>query len=141
MTLRLIREPTDQGTTLGSLYLDNRWVCWTLEDALREVSGQPVSAWKVPGETAIPAGTYPVRVTHSQRFQRRLPAVLNVPGFTGIRIHAGNTIADTSGCILVGFRRAQAAAIEQSRVALTYLCEQLDMGWHRIIIENPPDLP
>lgn len=69
-------------------------VCYTLEDVVR-------SGPKVPGETAIPAGTYPLLITYSNRFKRLLPLVDNVPGFAGIRMHGGNTSANTEGCLLV----------------------------------------
>ena len=54
----------------------------------------------------------------------RLPLVLNVPGYEGIRIHAGNLPKDTQGCILVGDTRAE-GAVYQSRTALTRLIEAL----------------
>jgi len=68
---------------------------YTCEDVVRD--------HKVPGLTAIPVGTYQIAMTFSQRFQKVMPLLLNVPNFTGIRIHAGNTSSDTDGCILVGF--------------------------------------
>jgi hypothetical protein len=71
--------------------------CFTLEDVVRPV--------KIKHETAIPEGTYKVDITWSNRFQKPMPLVFDVPGFTGIRIHTGNTKANTSGCILVGERR------------------------------------
>lgn len=106
MKLDLERVQCTPDATIGSLSIDGAWVCWTCEDAVREVPGQPVATWKVPGKTAIPAGTYDIDVTQSQRFGRPLPLLLAVPGFTGIRIHPGNTAADTEGCILPGLTRA-----------------------------------
>ncbi|SFW39549.1 hypothetical protein SAMN05216414_1347 [Nitrosovibrio sp. Nv17] len=91
MEMLLTRKHETAGYTAGSLYLLE---CYTLEDQERER--------KIAGETAIPAGRYQVVVTHSNRFKRPLPLLLDVPGFTGIRIHPGNTAADTEGCILVG---------------------------------------
>lgn len=137
MTLRLIREPSLQGATLGCLFVDGHWQAFTLEDELREVPGQPVDAWKVPGETAIPAGVYRVVITYSQRFQRPLPLLVDVPGFSGIRLHPGNTIADTSGCVLVG-RDRHAGRVLQSRKAFADLFAALTLaGDSWIAIENP----
>lgn len=125
MTLRVIREPSIGGATLGSLYVNGVWQCWLLEDQLREISGQPVESWKVKSETAIPAGRYKVAITPSQRFQRRLPLLLDVPGFTGVRIHPGNTVADTEGCLLVGQDR-QNGRVLRSRIAFEALFAELE---------------
>lgn len=142
MYLWLPREPTIQRATLGSLYIDGRRLCSTLEDELREVPGQPVAAWKVPRETAIPAGLYRVRWSWSRRFQRLTPEVLEVPGFSGIRIHAGVTHAHTEGCILVGFARANTHELRPgyaARQELDHLVEgcyeRSEPVWLRI--ENP----
>lgn len=135
-TLRLIREPTIDGATLGVLFVDGAFQCFTLEDAIREQPGVPVERWKQAGTTAIPAGAYDVAVTWSPKFQRNLPEVTPVPGFTGIRIHTGNRPADTAGCILVGFQRAH-AAIQQSAPALAALMARCEAGPVRLVIENP----
>jgi hypothetical protein len=138
VTLRLIREPSKDGATLGSLYIDGHWCCFTLEDVIREQAGQPVKAWKVPGQTAIPAGRYRLIVTPSHRFKRPLPLVVDVPGFEGIRIHPGNGPADTEGCILVGRDRVPGRVL-QSRVAFEHLFAFLRAApgdlW--LVIENP----
>lgn len=117
MTFTVQREPSVQGVTLGALYVNAAWLCWTLEDEIREVPGAPVEQWKVRGATAIPAGRYSLVLSFSQRFQRVLPEVKAVPGFTGIRIHSGNTIEDTDGCLIVGTGRAW-NRVTGSRVAL-----------------------
>lgn len=80
--------------TIGTLSIDGVFFCHTLEDPVRDS--------KVYGQTAIPAGTYKVAITMSPRFKRELPLLLDVPNYTGVRIHPGNTAADTEGCILVG---------------------------------------
>ena len=116
MNLRVIREPSTVAATLGILLIDGVFTCWTLEDVVRAV--------KIPGETAIPAGRYDVRLSLSQRFQKLLPEILAVPGFTGIRIHAGNTQADTAGCLLVGRIRAY-DRVEESKLALMNVMEHL----------------
>lgn len=86
---------------------------------------------KVYGETAIPAGVYNVVITPSKRFKRDLPLLENVPGFEGIRIHPGNTAADTDGCILVG-RAKGADYVSESKAAFAVLMgkirDALDAG-------------
>lgn len=124
MQLQLERVQIDRQVTIGSLSVDGDWQCWTLEDPVREVPGQPVAAWKVPGRTAIPMGRYAIEVTLSPRFGRLLPLLLAVPGFDGVRIHAGNVPADTDGCILVGADR-YSASVGRSRAALDELMVRL----------------
>ena len=140
MTLRLIREPSIGGATLGALYLDGVWQCWTLEDQIRETHDargdlRPPAQWKVPAQTAIPPGIYVVRLTMSARFQRVLPLIEAVPGFEGIRIHAGNGSGDTEGCLLVGQVRG-AAKIGASVAALVALLPMLSEPL-QLRVENP----
>jgi hypothetical protein len=142
MRLRLIREPSIAGATFGVLFVDDVFECFTLEDQIREIAGVDVAQWKVPQQTAIPAGTYPVRITMSSRFKRLLPLIDGVAGFSGIRIHAGNAIEDTEGCPLVGRRRSGRRLVE-SRLALEPLFEKLQrsstLGEPIVIaVENPP---
>jgi hypothetical protein len=138
MNLRLIREPSRDGATLGSLYADGHWCCWTVEDEIREVPGQPVDSWKVQGATAIPAGRYRVHVTFSQRYGRRLPLLGDVPGFTGVRIHPGNVPADTEGCLLPGSVRGAGRVLESRKAfELLYARIEIATGETWIAIENP----
>ena len=102
MNLTLTRQPSTLTCTIGQLQINGYDECYTLEDVVRQVARVPVSEWKVQDETAIPTGTYDVELTFSNRFQRILPILIGVEDFEGIRIHCGNTDADTSGCILVG---------------------------------------
>lgn len=138
MTFTLQREPTTpRGVTLGALYINSAFLCWTLEDQIRELRDVPVEAWKVPGATAIPAGRYPVVLSSSRRFQRVLPELLGVPGFRGVRIHSGNTIEDTDGCVIVGTGRAW-ERVTGSRVALEKVLDWMNphLTYH-IDIRNP----
>jgi len=120
MKLKLERVQRSPVCTIGSLTIDGAWQCWTLEDPVREVPGMPVEKWKVYGETAIPFGTYKVDITMSARFKRMLPILLDVPGFSGIRIHPGNTAVDTEGCLLPGEQRF-AHSVGRSQLAFQAL--------------------
>lgn len=96
MELTLNRIFLGSSATIGELLINDKHLCDTLEDRVRS-EGE-----KVYGKTAIPEGTYEVKLTHSPRFKKILPEILNVPNFSGIRIHTGNSSKDTEGCILVG---------------------------------------
>ncbi len=90
MKLILQREPSQNDATHGSITRDGIPQCVSLEDKIREIEGVPVEEWKIKGKTAIPAGIYDLRITWSNRFQKMMPQLMNVPGFEGIRIHPGN---------------------------------------------------
>ena len=99
MNLTLTRTDLLSDRTLGILSTANRKLCDTLELPLTADAQHP--------KCAIPAGTYALRITYSPRFKTMLPILINIPGRKGIRIHAGNTPKDSSGCILVGERNAK----------------------------------
>lgn len=110
--------------TIGKLYVNGVYFCDTLEDTDRELY-QITDEWiiksiKVYGKTCIPYGTYKVILSISNRFKKLMPEVLNVKGFTGIRIHSGNTHQDTSGCILVGIKNGD-GIITKSRKTFNQL--------------------
>lgn len=119
--------------TIGHLYINGDYYCDVLEDVDRELtndmSEEEIKKIKVYGRTAIPKGTYKVEVTYSPKFKRHLPILLDVKGYTGIRIHSGNTAEDTLGCLLVGFNKVKGQVIN-SRVtsdkltALLRNCEE-----------------
>lgn len=116
MELLLIRTHKIQKATLGKLYVNGLFECYTLEDLEREI--------KIKHNTAIPKGKYKIIITHSNRFNKPLPLLLNVPNFEGIRIHSGNNNTDTSGCILVGTYNVFDTLIE-SRKAFKQLFNKL----------------
>ena len=98
LTLKRIAKRADY--TIGRLEDENGVkICDTLEPTWRDFKGGEL---KVPRKSAVPEGTYPVVVTKSKKFGKYLPLLVGVPGFEGIRIHSGNTVNDTEGCILVG---------------------------------------
>lgn len=123
MNLKLERIWCGPEATVGTLYIDGVQFCYTLEDCVRE-NGKSVNSWKIAGKTAIPTGAYNVIVTPSQRFKRDLPLLENVPGFSGIRIHPGNTAADTEGCILVG-KGHSTRTVTDSRAAFNDLFDKI----------------
>jgi hypothetical protein len=124
MEIVLERVQLDPDVTIGSLSVDGDFSAWVCEDTVREVPGQSVYQWKVKGKTAIPYGTYDVKVTFSNRFKRDLPLLLNVPGFDGVRIHPGNTAEDTEGCLLPGLDR-MGKSVGRSRAAFDPLFTQI----------------
>lgn len=96
MELKLNRIFLGSSATIGELLVNDKHLCDTLEDRVRP-EGE-----KVYGKTAIPEGTYEVKLTHSPRFKKILPEILNVPNFSGIRIHSLNKAEESEGCIGVG---------------------------------------
>ena len=97
MQVKVIRKEFTDKSTIGELFIDNNFFCYTLEDKVRAIN-EP----KVYGQTAIPKGKYEVIINYSNRFKQQMPLLLKVQGFEGIRIHKGNTDVDTHGCILLG---------------------------------------
>lgn len=104
MNLKLLRTKFFETHTIGQLYIDDEYFCFTLEDPVREVPGKDVNEWKIPEVTAIPTGTYDVVLRNSPKFGPDTITILNVPGFSFIRVHSGNTADDTEGCPIVGFK-------------------------------------
>ncbi len=135
LELTLKRRWPQTTRTVGELWINGRLFCYTLEDRIRP------DGVKVYGETAIPAGRYKVALTYSNRFKQIMPLLLSVPMFEGIRIHSGNTEADTHGCILVGTSFA-GGQLHESRKAYHALYELLAdavvKGPIEINIVNPP---
>lgn len=120
MELILTRHARRADYTIGRLEDENGMkICDTLEPIWRNYDGGEL---KIPKKSAIPEGTYRVVITKSQRFGKYLPLLVGVPGFEGVRIHAGNTSRDTEGCILVG-QNLQVGKVLWSRIALEKLME------------------
>lgn len=119
MTLELNRYLISKESTIGKLSIDGEFFCYTLEDKIMP-PGE-----KIPGETAIPTGTYDVELTMSKRFGKILPLLKNVPNFKGVRIHAGNTKKDTEGCILVGDSYGK-DTVYNSKMTLVKLLSKLE---------------
>lgn len=106
MQVTIWRKYRKEGYTIGRMYIDGVFFCNTLEDTDRGLAqymsvGEIMNA-KIAGQTAIPVGDYKLTRTYSPKFKRLMPQIMNVKGFSGIRMHAGGTAKDTDGCPLVG---------------------------------------
>lgn len=119
MKLLLKRIAKKPKYTIGKFYIDGAYVCDSIEDTDRGLSSsmseEDVKKKKVYGETAIPTGTYTVTYTYSNKFKKMMPAINNVKGFSGIRIHSGNTEKDSLGCIILG-QNKEVGKVLNSRV-------------------------
>lgn len=99
--LRVRRYPT---RTQDQIYVDGDLFCFGLEDVDREILGTPVIQWKIFGQTAIPLGTYELTLENSPKFGAATMTINAVPGYSGVRIHAGNNENDTEGCLILGYQ-------------------------------------
>lgn len=129
MRIKILRSSLWRDYTLGQLFVDGQYLCDTLEPPIREV--------KVPGKTAIPFGEYQVLVTWSPKFKRRLPLIKNVPNFEGVRIHCGNSLKDTAGCVLVGEWNGGNGLVSSisAEVAVTMKIEQAQRRGESVTLE------
>lgn len=120
MKLTLKRIALRSTYTIGRLYVDGDYFCDTLEDTVRDLNKDGKfdnGEKKVYGKTAIPYGTYEIKWTYSPRFKKYTPQLMNVPSFEGIRIHSGNTSADTEGCLILGENK-QVGKVLNSRATI-----------------------
>lgn len=121
---------TEEGCT-GVLFINLQFVCYTLED--------PIRTHKIYGSTGIPEGVYDAKITMSNRFKIKTPILLNVPNYEGVRIHSGNTVEDTLGCVLVGNKLKKAGKswfLAESRVCFEAIMSLLEDNSFDIKIEN-----
>ena len=118
MRIELIRIAFKNTYTIGKLYVDDTYFCDVLEDVDRgldsSMSESEILEKKVKGQTAIPTGHYVINITYSPKYKRMMPLLLDVKGFSGIRIHSGNSSKDTEGCLLVG-KNKQVGKVLESR--------------------------
>ena len=120
MKLTLKRIALRPTYTIGRLYIDDVYFCDTIEDTVRDLNKNDKfdnGEKKVHSKTAIPYGIYEIKWTYSPRFKKYTPQLMNVPSFEGIRIHAGNTSADTEGCLILG-KNKQVGKVLNSRATI-----------------------
>ena len=140
-TIYVQRLTHDTRPTIGIATFGKTFLGFSLEDRPREV--------KVAGDTCIPAGSYPLHWRPVGRWARRYVAkgfpgsleLKNVPGFTDVLIHAGNTKRDTAGCLLLGqVCDMTARTIGRSRPAVEELYRLVkfhDRDPWQIVIRSP----
>ncbi len=118
MELYLKRDTFTDISTTGKLLIDGQFECFILEDKDRGLTDSmplaEIVATKVYGKTAIPYGRYEIDWTMSARFKVFMPILLNVKGYSGIRIHKGNSEIDSLGCLLCGRKRADNVITEST---------------------------
>jgi hypothetical protein len=129
MELQLKREIFTDISTIGTLTIDGKFECYILEDKDRGINNtltlEQILRVKVYGKTAIPYGRYEVDWTMSARFKKMMPILLNVIGWSGIRIHSGNSELDSLGCLLCGTRKLS-NRITESTIATNKLYAKIE---------------
>lgn len=129
MELFLERKYLKSNYTIGNLYINGKYFCNTLEDKNRDTNKNGKfdnGEFKVYGDTCIPYGEYKVVLTYSPKFKRELPLIMDVPNFEGVRIHRGNTINDTLGCILVGENKEKGKVINSTKYEIELIKKMKD---------------
>ena len=128
--LRLERLYKGSKYTIGKLFINDEYFCDTIEDIDRglksSMSVEYIKKKKVYAETAIPTGTYKIEMTYSNKFKRILPLLVDVKGFSGIRIHRGNTEKDSSGCIVIGENKVKGKVINSTPYEVVLVKRLLD---------------
>ena len=127
MKLYLERAFHREKYTIGRLYVNDQYYCNTLEPPVRDYENGEV---KVYGNSAIPKGEYEIVYRMSVRFKRLMPYLKNVPYFTGVMIHTGNTVNDTKGCILVGLNLL-VGKVCHSKAMFRELNAEMFLAWKR----------
>lgn len=137
MKLTLIRIANRPTYCIGKLYIDGEYFCDVIEDTDRgldnSMSVEEILKKKIKGETAIPTGVYKIEITYSPKYKRMMPLLIGVKGYSGIRIHSGNTSKDTEGCLLVG-RNTKVGMVTESRITYQKLFARLQKA-KDIVIE------
>lgn len=125
MNILVVRNRFTLLSSLGNISISNdNYRAFSVEDVAR------AEGVKIPKETAIQAGVYPVIMDWSNRHQSIQPHILNVPMFEGIRFDVANYARQLEGCIGVGFGRGQ-DAVWNSAKAHAVLCEKIDAAINR----------
>jgi hypothetical protein len=119
MKLKVVRENKNDVCTIGSLFINDVFFCYTLEDKDRGLKQSDsllfIQTKKIFGLTAIPLGFYKLTVNQSPKFKRMLPRILEIKGFDGVLLHRGNTADHSLGCILIGYKKGHNSIFESTK--------------------------
>ena len=122
MKLKVVRENKNDVCTIGSLFINDVFFCYTLEDKDRGLKQSDsllfIQAKKIFGLTAIPSGFYKLTVNQSPKFKRMLPRILEIKGFDGVLLHRGNTADHSLGCILIGYKKGHNSIFESTKAEI-----------------------
>ncbi len=140
MNLTLKRRYFASTYTIGSIYINGKYFCDTVEDKNRDLNKDgdlnDPGEGKVYAKTAIPFGKYTVIVNRSPKFKRELPRLLNVKHFEGILIHRGSTANSSAGCIIVGENKVKGGVINSAKyeIELTKILKEAQNRREQITI-------
>lgn len=136
MEILLNRRWKKDTYTIGELFINGKKFSETCEDKDRglkdNMSLVEIKAKKIYGKTAIPTGTYEIKMTYSPKFANRVWAkkyggkvveFMNVKGYQGVRCHPFNEAAESLGCVAVG-RNLQKGKVLQSTIYYTKLVDE-----------------
>lgn len=119
MKLKVVRENKTDISTIGSLFINDVFFCYTLEDKDRGLKQSDsllfIQTKKIFGLTAIPSGFYKLTINQSPKFKRILPRILDIKGFDGVLLHRGNSANDSLGCILLGYKKGENSIFESTK--------------------------
>lgn len=134
---RIAFKPT---YTIGRLSESGAYFCDTLEDPVRDLKDlngdgdfDDAGEGKIYGKTAIPEGTYEIVMTFSPKFNKIMPLLVNVPGYSGIRMHSGRKPEHTEGCILTGKNKIVGELVDSplwTSMLYETLQKYIDSGYH-----------
>ena len=135
MTIRIDRKWKKAEYTISRVYINGRYVgCNALEDTdrglLQTMQITELQRKKIKGKTAIPRGYYDVRITYSPKYKRMMPLVVDVPAFSGIRLHSLNKPEDSEGCIGFG-KNDKVGWISDSKYWTDKICRLIETALNK----------
>jgi len=144
MKLKVDRNWKAETYTIDAFFINGVRFYEMLEDKDRGLnSGMPlaeINAKKVYGQTAIPTGTYKVILSYSNNFKSKawakkygglVPELVNVPGYSGVRIHPGTDASSTSGCLIIGENKIKGKVINSQKRYYELMDKYLVPAWSR----------